>query len=55
MLALSPAGWTLAVVGAVVVLALIAVLRIVTRDRGIRGVRVGVFYERERDDEKGAR
>lgn len=49
---LSPAGWTLAVVAAFLVLLAIVILRVVTRDRAIRGIRLGVFYERERDEEE---
>lgn len=52
--ALSPGGWTLVVVGAVLLVALLVVLRIVTRDRTIRGVRVGIFYERDRDEDDAA-
>ena len=47
---LSPADWTLATIGIFLLLVVIVVIRLVTRDRFIRRVRFGVFYERERDD-----
>lgn len=49
--ALSPAGYTLAIGAAFAALLVVVIIRLVARDRSIRGVRMGVFYERERDED----
>jgi len=46
---------TLSVIGFVLLVAVVVVWRILMHDRTIRRVRFGVFYERERDDDEGAR
>lgn len=50
MVALSPAEITLAVIGLFAIILVIVIVRVVTHDRRIRRVRLGVFYERDRDD-----
>jgi hypothetical protein len=55
LLALTAAGWSLVVMGALASLGAVAVLRVLTRDRFIRRARFGIFYEREREDEPDER
>jgi hypothetical protein len=50
-LALSPAEITLCVIGLFAAILVIVIVRVVTHDRRIRRVRLGVFYERDRDEE----
>jgi hypothetical protein len=51
MIALSPAEITLTVIGLFAAILIIVIIRIVTHDRRIRRVRLGVFYERDRNGE----
>jgi hypothetical protein len=49
---LSPAEITLIVIGLFAAILIIVIIRVVTHDRRIRRVRLGVFYERDRDDDE---
>jgi hypothetical protein len=51
MIALSPAEITLIVIGLFAAILVIVIVRVVTHDRRIRRVRLGVFYERDRNGE----
>jgi hypothetical protein len=46
---------TFTLVGFVIVIALVVVWRVLVHDRAIRRIRLGVFYERERDDDPDER
>jgi hypothetical protein len=52
VVALSPAEITLIVIGLFAAILIIVIIRVVTHDRRIRRVRLGVFYERDRDDDE---
>jgi hypothetical protein len=51
MVALTPAEITLTLIGLFAAILIIVIIRIVTHDRRIRRVRLGVFYERDRNGE----
>jgi len=46
---------TLTVVGFLLLVAVVVIWRVLVHDRNVRRIRLGVFYERERDDEPGER
>jgi hypothetical protein len=52
MIAISPAEITLTVIGLFAAILIIVIIRVVTHDRRIRRVRLGVFYERDRDNDE---
>lgn len=46
---------TLSLVGFLIVVAVIVIWRVLVHDRGVRRIRLGVFYERERDEDEERR